>query len=1012
MNLWSSLSREMLVPSCLIWLVLAGPCHDLFALSPQDAEETLVSPQQTLFLAAEQSYADGDFSQAISQWNQLIAEHGESLLANESRYRIGCVYYQQESYADALASFESVAKQLDDLKALSAGDHLLLCLGFCYFQDGKTFNADAAAQLQIAIHTFQSVAETFPESLLRDQAALWHAAANAELIFLKPIQGQGNLADQDEVDAAANRAIVDAATNYARVVDAFGESPLAASAALAAAKLYFRAGEHQLAEPFLLTAAKTSQSLFAEATHWKCRILLLRHEYALAYEIATSVGPEHSQSPYYPNLIMDAADAMTGLPEKKSDAVPLFLRVVTHFPEHVHAPFALYRATQVCWETGQDRWGVDLVKQFEKEYPFDGLMIEMLQLKGECALRAGQGATASIAFRDLEARFPTHALVTHWQLRRAWASYLQQKYDPTIAALLLLNPSGLSHEQGLDRQYLLGASHFGNQDFAKALDQLQKFILTAPQHYNANAARILKARAHGQIGDSTLALPLLESVVANSMVADEQYEAIFWQGELAYRAQEFPKATERFQYVVDHSSDFKFVPDCLYGLAWAQFKANKYQDSVESFAHMLRQFPDHPLVEQATLGRGMASRLAGQFQQAADDLESHLAGNPAGDVFSVRYELGLAYIGLQNWSDAVRVLQPLVGLTQQVHVDFGDDVRYELALANLHLERGGLLDTHESKRLLTELIDQYPDSPLVADAYYQIAQQAFTENDFPRATTGFLECLEQDPLPATKEKALHRLGWCYFNAKDFTQAHQVFTDLTEGFPDSDLAADGLMRASESLFRGERHELAVSSYKRTLVGVKDAREITDQDRRLAAIYGARSANYTGDHQSALEFVMPISNALEKSGQTADAWLEMGIAHDGLGEHTKAITAWLKAIDADEGDRAGAQARCLLAQKYLESQDYQHAIEQFRLVVSGYGGSDSSNDIRPWQAYAAYEAARSHYLQIDDSSSESQRRYLLGEAKRLFGYIVENYPGDSLYDRAKGQLDFLEKLPSAK
>ena len=88
-------------------------------------------------------------------------------------------------------------------------------------------------------------------------------------------------------------------------------------------------------------------------------------------------------------------------------------------------------------------------------------------------------------------------------------------------------------------------------------------------------------------------------------------------------------------------------------------------------------------------------------------------------------------------------------------------------------------------------------------------------------------------------------------------------------------------------------------------------------------------------------------------------------------------------------------------------FQEAENEFKLVYFGFGGPQAAEDVKPWQAYAIYEAARSNFVQIESAPAELKQR-LITDSIRQFEYLLENYPNDKLAAQAKRQVEAISKL----
>ena len=88
-------------------------------------------------------------------------------------------------------------------------------------------------------------------------------------------------------------------------------------------------------------------------------------------------------------------------------------------------------------------------------------------------------------------------------------------------------------------------------------------------------------------------------------------------------------------------------------------------------------------------------------------------------------------------------------------------------------------------------------------------------------------------------------------------------------------------------------------------------------------------------------------------------------------------------------------------------FDEAIDEFKLVFYGYGGTESAPEIRSLQAYAVYESARCSYVRISEAS-DRMKPQLVKDAIERFNYLIENYPNQNLAKEAQKQLETLERI----
>ena len=100
--------------------------------------------------------------------------------------------------------------------------------------------------------------------------------------------------------------------------------------------------------------------------------------------------------------------------------------------------------------------------------------------------------------------------------------------------------------------------------------------------------------------------------------------------------------------------------------------------------------------------------------------------------------------------------------------------------------------------------------------------------------------------------------------------------------------------------------------------------------------------------------------------------------------------------------------MIGEAYFEDQKFDDAIMQFKLVINGYGGRDSAAAVKPWQAFAAYEAARCYYVQVSDTPDVAKRKDLITKARNLFQRLIDDYPNEPLATEARKQIQTLDQL----
>ena len=787
-----------------------------------------------------------------------------------------------------------------------------------------------------------------------------------------------------------------AADLYATIANDHPDFEFATDAVLDAGKYYFTDGNMEMAEEWLTRVVDKNEGHVAEATHWLCRIKLENKEFSKALELANKAlanGPGTHQV----NLQMDAADAMYEIPERREQAIDAYQKIAVEFSSHDIAPKALYYAAFGLLTEGQDDHAIKTAQKFRDDYSSSEFFPDTLEVLGQAALRLKQLPLAVSTFTELVESFPKHKRNDWWQTRVGWANYQQGNYQDSIdwltqAIFDMKDAASIS-----EAQYVIGSSHYELEGFAKAIESLEAALKSNPERSNATETGLLIARAYSNLDNSDKALEVANRVWAKSRGA----EAAYWLGELNYKAGNFAEAVTYYALVLEEDPPSKLTPQALYGLAWAQTSDGKTNEALDAFDKLLSQFPEHSLVDDALIGRGKTRRIAGRFDDAIEDLTQYLNSHPNEEnQFNGRFERALCHVGSKNWKLAIADLEPLAD-ELSINPDLADDILFELAWA---CQENGQQD--ESVQVFLRVATEYGNSPHAAESNYHVGQNHYGKEEFDKAANRYQLALEGSPDQRVGELAAYKLAWCRFKSDDYTESLKAFQRQIADYPKGELLAVGLAMVAESHFQLKQHSEAVTAYKVAIPAIEKS-DVTNNVRILAPIHAAQSANAIKEYQSAVDYATMVINDHADSEYAAEAWFEIGVAQQGLGNDNQAVEAWTKAMKNSLG-KTGARARCMIGESLFKDKKFDKAINQFKLVIYGYGGKQASDEVRTWQAFAAYEAARCYYVQIAGTDDKDRRKLLIDGAKELFQLLVENYPNDRLAEDARKQIRVLDSL----
>ncbi|MDA8563392.1 tetratricopeptide repeat protein, partial [Mariniblastus sp.] len=497
---------------------------------------------------------------------------------------------------------------------------------------------------------------------------------------------------------------------------------------------------------------------------------------------------------------------------------------------------------------------------------------------------------------------------------------------------------------------------------------------------------------------------------------------------------DFASAFNLYSSVVDQKNSLpetsQLVPLALYGAAWSKLNSAVGQNKVVAaqaadqwFTRLIDGWPDHELITDATAGRDSARQLVDLLAAQPDDSPKADGGSmsdPVGESSDVerpsdalasagaddadekaRFKLGLARVEQAHWNDAIEVFGQLIA-------DFPDsrDVdryRYELAWA---LRSATPAETKRALEQFAAIAETTPNSSFAAEAHFHLGSADYDRGQYEAATKHFVAALNSDLPPKVLERASYQLGWSDYRLEKFEKAADQFRRQLDAFPDGPMATDAKVMFAESQFRQDKHAAALAAYRVAKPAVDADGNIDPKMQVLTALHGAQSANESQEFEEAIRFAEPVTGANNiPEAYQADAWLEIGIAQAGQGKQAMAIESWQKAVASMSV--TGAKARSLIGDALANEDQYREALNQFKLVYFGFGGVDADAEIRPWQAYALYEAARLNQSLCRDASGPALRQRI-DEAIGQYQLLLKNYSDSDLAEEAERQLAKLKQL----
>lgn len=930
-----------------------------FSALLKDFPKTEFADQAQYFLG-ESLYLSGQKDQSIAAYDQLVKSYPKSPLAPDALYAKGVTLEELQKYSDAQKVYDQF---LTSYGSNPLATEVTMRKGEALLQQNQYADAEKLFEAASQQKEFE----------LAD-----HAMYRLAFCALQ----------RDELMKAGNA--------YARIPLDFPKSTYAPEATMLAGRCYYRAGRLDDAARWLAAAGRQGGQFEVEAAHWLARVYLQQGKAAEAEALAKAILPKAGGSDFLVNLKMDMADAIYEQPQRSKESIALYERIAKDHADTPEAPQALYNAAFAALETRDFAKASALSDEFAKKYPQDQSRLDAMYVGAEAKLQTDKLAEAEQSLKTLVNEGKSRPEAARWQLRLALTQYLQNKFADVEKTIASVQSSLKDADLLAQANYLVGASAFQQSQFDKAQKALEASVKASTSWAQADEARLMLARTLHAKGDTTAAIQQAQGILSsypNSQILDQ---VNFRLGEFLFAANRFDEAAAAYAQLLSKSPNSTLVPHALYGQAWAYLKQPNPAKADQAFGELIAKHGQHELIVDAYTGRAIARRSEGKFKEAIDDLNQVVAkSKDPSQKLEAEYLKGVSLVDAKNPAEAEKVFTAIHQQNPKFTSD--DKVLYELAWAQRAQGKGDAANAS-----FQQLAKDHPQSPLAAEAMYHVGESYYAKDNFAEAETWYTSSANQAKAPEIGEKALYKQAWSQYQQGKTKEALDGFGSQITKYPNGPLASDAIFMQGECFYKDKQYDAALDSYGR----VDPKRLSSDEMRSLLMLHAGQSASQQKLWAESKKWFNQLVEQLPSSPLLGETFYEIGWANYNEKKTPEAIDFFNKAAEESRG-LAGARARFMLGEIYFEQKKYEDALGQFKRVVYGFGGEQSLDSVKPWQAKCAYEIGRCNEVQIRQAPP-AEKATFIDEAKKFYTLVVQRYPQAAEAKLAQARLEALAQL----
>ena len=429
--------------------------------------------------------------------------------------------------------------------------------------------------------------------------------------------------------------------------------------------------------------------------------------------------------------------------------------------------------------------------------------------------------------------------------------------------------------------YSLAWAYLKSGEFKEAINEFQKIV-------NTSSDNIVKVSALCQIGD-------------------------------AYQdSGEYAKAQGAYDTVLKDYSDSMYADYVQYQLGLTQLKSSNYDGAVLSFAALKKNFPASKLLDDAAYGLALAYFQKQDYGASQEALAQFKDGFKDSAVRpQAMYLLGASLYNLERFQDSISVFKDIINAYNQ-DKELVQKAEYEIA--DCFYKMG---EEKEAMERFNALRTKYPDSTLTPEVMWWLGEYYYRHSDPVLSRRYFLSLVQDFPKSDLVADAYYILGSGYADEAKYEEAIQSFNKAMD-LGKSDLKGQAAIAIADIYVKQGSPDSALKVYKDTVTAYSHLNSVV-YPKIAELLY--KMADYAGSldyYRKSLD-VVPVKDMAAIQFKVAEVLEAEGNADEALGEYLKASYLY--------SDTSSVAVKALLrvAKVYEDKENFKEAGSIYKKVI---------------------------------------------------------------------------------
>lgn len=739
-----------------------------------------------------------EVSAAGDLYAKLAADFPESSYVREATMSAGRSYYRGDEFAKAAEAFQQVIAQEaaappDAKQALAPEAAHWIC------RIDLKQNQPAKAEALAAKVLPQAGESPYFVELLMDQADALYAQpkrkAESLPLYLK-------IAADHPQHAAAPRALYNAAFT-AMELEKHDEALQHVAAFLAKYKndallpdVQFVGAECNLFLKKYAEAEAAYRQLIeanpshAEAAVWQLRLglcLYMEKKYAETIEAMAPVAaglPRPAQQADA-NYLIGASQFHLDKPAEAVKSLEASLAADAKWSKADETLLLLSRALHV---EKKDDEAVTVVKRLLAEHPDSRLASEAHYRYGEYAYAQNDYPTAIAQYDAVIDAAPDSQFAPYALYGKGWSQLKQKQWPAAAESFTALIDKHGDHQLTPEAVFARGMCRRQAKDFEGAIADLDRFLAGDPTGAaNRASAMYERGLAQAAMKDNAAAAKTFQTVLEDHAQWEQAAKVMYELG-WTYRAlDKVDQATAMFARLAKEHPDSEYAAEACFHVAESLYQQEKWAEAQQQYATSKEKAGTSELGEKAAYKLGWAFFKADQFEQALEQFTGQVTDYPQGPLLADgQFMKAECLFKLENYAEALPAYQ--AAKASAAKSEKLSDVVKALILLHGGQSAGQLKKWDESLALLTPIVEQYKQSPYLAEAQFEIGQAQKNLGKTAEALAAWEQAatLSRGGIGA---RARFEMGELEFGAKKFDDAVVEFQRVMFGYGGDNAADD-------------------------------------------------------------------------------------------------------------------------------------------------------------------------------------------------------------------------------